>query len=320
MSTIRKIQHGPTFKKTAIALAMLCLPALAPVPAPAGEPPAQKPLTAAEVLAAAKAEDWRVLDPENTLYLELAGGRVVIELAPLFAPQHVANVKALAREKYFDGLAIVRVQDNYVVQWGDANAEDPGKARRIVVAKPTLPAEFDRACDASVPFFALPDGDVYAPEAGFVDGFPAARDRAAGRMWLIHCYGMVGAGRGDTADSGGGAEDYVVIGHSPRHLDRNCTLFGRVIQGIEHLSSLPRAAGPMGFIEDAGRLIPIRSLRVAADVPPAERSELEVLRTDSETFRRLVQARRERNEDWFLNKPGRVEVCNVPVPARKKGR
>ncbi|HOW43704.1 MAG TPA: peptidylprolyl isomerase [Candidatus Aminicenantes bacterium] len=304
-------------KIASAAIAFLFL--LAAQPDRAEENPSQKALTAAEVLAAAQPGEWRPLDPENTIYLELAGGRVVIELAPRFAPLHVANVKALAREKYFDGLAVVRVQDNYVVQWGDPNAENPDKARKILHARPTLPAEFDRACDDAAPFFALPDGDVYAPEAGFVDGFPAARDKAAGRMWLIHCYGMVGAGRGDAADSGGGAEDYVVIGHSPRHLDRNCTLFGRVVQGIEHLSALPRASGPMGFIEDAGQWIPIRSVRVAADVPPAERSELEVLRTDSDAFRRLMQARRERNEAWFLNKPGRVEVCNVPVPVRKKG-
>ncbi len=110
----------------------------------------------------------------------------------------------------------------------------------------------------------------------------------------------------------------MVIGHAPRHLDRNCTLFGRVVQGMEHLSSLPRAGGAMGFIEKPEEYIPIRSLRVAADVPPAERSDLELLRTDTETFRRLIQARRDRSEEWFLAKPGRVEVCNVPLPARKR--
>ena len=278
----------------------------------------QKAPTAAEVLAAAKAEDWRPLDPENTLYLELDGGRVVIELAPLFAPEHAANVKALAREKYFDGLSIVRVQDNYVVQWGDPDAENPEKVRKIRRAKATLPAEFDRPWSDGISFAPLPDGDVYAPEVGFVNGFPAARDAQSGRLWLVHCYGMVGAGRGDAADSGGGAEDYVVIGHAPRHLDRNCTLFGRVVQGMELLSSLPRASGTMGFIEKPEQLIPIRSLRVAADAPPAERTNLEILRTDTETFRRLVESRRSRNEPWFLFKPGRVEICNVPVPGRKK--
>ena len=63
----------------------------------------------ASVLAGSKPTDWRPLDPENTLYLEVAAGRVVIELAPNFAPKHVANVKALAREHYYDKLAILRL-------------------------------------------------------------------------------------------------------------------------------------------------------------------------------------------------------------------
>jgi peptidylprolyl isomerase len=117
------------------------------LPARAGELPVRKGPVMAEVLAASKPGDWRALDPENTLYLELAGGRVVIELAPVFAPKHVANVKALAREHYFDGLAIIRAQDNYVVQWGDPDADKPGLARKIQHAQRTLPAEFDRTLD-----------------------------------------------------------------------------------------------------------------------------------------------------------------------------
>ncbi len=101
-------------------------------------------MTMAQVLASTQPADWQPLDPENTLYLELATGRVIIQLAPAFAPRHVANVKALAREHYFDGLAIVRVQDNYVVQWGDPNAENPALARQIQHAARTLPPEFDR--------------------------------------------------------------------------------------------------------------------------------------------------------------------------------
>ncbi|MCX6556084.1 MAG: peptidylprolyl isomerase [Candidatus Aminicenantes bacterium] len=295
-----------------------CLIAAAGVAMQATEPLQQKPMTMAEIVAAAKAEDWRALDPENTLYLELAGGRVVIELAPVFAPQHAANVKALTRERYFDGLAIIRVQDNYVVQWGDPAADDPQKARQILHAQKNLPAEFDRAIDAKIPFTLLPDGDVYAKEVGFCDGFPVARDKGSGRMWLTHGYGMVGAGRGNTSDSGGGTEIYVVIGQVPRHLDRNCTLFGRVLQGMDLLSVLPRASGPMGFYDRAEHYVPIKSIRVAADVPPAERSDLEVMRTDTDTFRQLVEARRNRSEEWFLFKAGRIELCNIPVPLRKK--
>ncbi len=285
----------------------------------AAEPPKHRPPTAVEVLADSKPGDWRPLDPENTLYLELASGRVVIELAPVFAPRHVANVKALAREHYFDGLAIVRAQDNYVVQWGDPDAEKPERARKLQHARKTLPAEFERALDPKVPFTRLPDGDVYAREVGFCDGFPVARDKRRGKMWLVHGYGMVGAGRDAAADSGGGTELYVVIGQAPRHLDRNVTLLGRVIQGMEWLSVLPRGTGAMGFYEKAEQRVPIQSVCVAADMPEAERSALEVMRTDTPTFQALIEARRNRREEWFQVPAGRIELCNIPIPVRSAG-
>ncbi len=272
----------------------------------------------AEVLSNSTPADWRPLDPENTLYLEFASGRVVIELAPAFAPRHVANVKALARERYYDGLAIVRVQDNYVAQWADPNAEKPELARKIQHARATLAAEFDRAFDPNLPFTPLPDKDVYAPEVGFSGGFPVARDRHSGKMWLVHCYGMVGAGRDNAPDSGGGTELYVVIGHAPRHLDRNVTLLGRVVQGMELLSALPRGTGALGFYEKPEQRLPIKSIRVAADVPEAERSDLEIMRTDTTAFKELIEARRNRREPWFQVPAGHIEIGNVPLPVRPR--
>src|SRR4029079_4199394 len=100
------------------------------------------------------------LDPESTLYVELPAGRVVIALAPAYAPNHVANIKALAREGYYDGLAIVRSQDNYVVQWGDPNGDDEAKAKPIRGAKKSLQGAFDRPIPRDLPFARLADGDV----------------------------------------------------------------------------------------------------------------------------------------------------------------
>jgi peptidylprolyl isomerase len=301
-------------------LCVTCLPLLLGQATFAAEPPKQKVPTMASVLAESKPGDWRTLDPENTLYVEFASGRVVIELAPLFAPRHVANVKALAREHYYDGLVILRAQDNYVVQWGDPDGERPELARKIHQAQRTLPAEFERVLDQKLSFKRLSDGDVYAREVGFLEGFPVARDKRSGKMWLVHSYGMVGAGRDMAADSGGGTELYVVIGHAPRHLDRNVTLLGRVVQGMELLSSLPRGTGPMGFYEKAEQRVPIKAIRVAADVPAAERSVLEVMRTDTPAFQKLIESRRNRAEDWFLSKAGRIELCNVPIPVRPKDK
>jgi peptidylprolyl isomerase len=267
----------------------------------------------AELLAQSPASDWRPLDPERTLYMDLPAGRVIIELAPAYAPNHVADIEALARGGFFDGAAILRAQDNYVVQWGRPE-DDPSP---VAALRRTLPAEFSRSAAADLPFTALPDPDSYAPQVGFSDGFPVARD--GDEIWLAHCYAMVGAGRDVAADSGGGGELYVVIGHSPRHLDRNVTLVGRVVQGMELLSSLPRGTGELGFYETAEERTPIIAMRVAADVPEAERVPLETLRTDSAMFAALTELRRNRRDEWFVRPAGRIELCNVPLPVRARG-
>lgn len=268
--------------------------------------------TMADVLAATKPADWRPLEPKNTLYVELPTGRVIIELAPQFAPLHAANVQALARENYFDGLAIIRSQDNFVVQWGNPAADSK---REIKTAKRTLPAEFV-VPTRSVPFTPLPDPDTYAPEVGFSYGFPSAQDPRTGRAWLVHCYGMVGAGRDNDVDSGGGTEIYVVTGHAPRQLDRNITLFGRVVQGMALLSALPRGTAPMGFYEKPEQRFPITSIRVASDVSEDQRTQLEVMRTDTQSFADLIESRRNRRDDWYKVPAGRIDICNIPVPVR----
>ena len=137
---------------------------------------------------------------------------------------------------------------------------------------------------------------------------------------MAHCYGMVGAGRADPPESGPGSELYAVIGQSPRHLDRNVALVGRVVQGIELLSSLPRGTGTIGFYTEPSQYIPIGSIRLAADLPGPERIPLEVLRTESATFRQVIASRRTRRESWFVEPTGKINVCNVPLPVRSVGR
>jgi peptidylprolyl isomerase len=294
-----------------LAVAVLSIATALEAAPPASDSPT-KAQTTAEVLAASTAADWRPLDAQHTLYMELAAGRVIIELVPQFAPRNVANVEALARGGYYDGLAIVRAQDNYVVQWGDAEGHKP-----VGAAQRTVGAEFERPL-RGLSITRLPDPDTYAAEVGFVDGFPVAADPVTGRAWLVHCYGMVGAGRDTDVDSGGGRELYVVIGQAPRHLDRNVTLLGRVVWGMQLLSALPRGSGPLGSYERPEQRVPISSVRLAAEVPLPQRTELEVLRTDTATFRAYIEARRSRHEEWFKVPAGRVDVCNVPVPVRAK--
>jgi peptidylprolyl isomerase len=307
------MEVSPTRATVALfaSVAFTALSAHAAAPqSPAPAEPAHRPLTTTDVLAKSTAADWRELDAQKTLYVELPTGRVIIELAPEFAPHHVDNIEALTRENYFDNVAIVRSQDNYVVQWADPDGKRP-----IRTAKKTLAAEFERPA-RGLPFTPLVDPDTYAPEVGWSDGFPAARDPKFGRAWMVHCYGMVGAGRDNDVDSGGGTELYVVTGQAPRHLDRNVTLVGRVVQGMELLSALPRGTGSLGYYEKPDQRVAIRSIRIASDVPSSQRTDLEVLRTDTPTFTSYVEARRNRREEWFKVPAGHVDVCNVPIVVR----
>lgn len=268
-----------------------------------------------DILKESKPSEWRRLDPDNTLYLELPSGRVVIELAPAFAPLHAQNIRALVRGHYFDGLAIIRAQDNWVVQWGDPE-EDDAKARSLGEAKGKLAPEFTAPIAASEPFTALPDRDGYAPQVGFSNDFPVGRDPKAGQAWLTHCYGAVGVARGNDADSGSGSSLYVIISQAPRQLDRNIAVVGRVVQGMDKLSVMPRGTGPLGFYEKAGERTPISAIRLAADVPETERTGLEILRSDSRSFAAIAEARRNRHDAWYVAPAGHVELCNVQIPVR----
>ena len=271
--------------------------------------------TLADVINASRAADWRPLDPDNTMYMELPAGRVVIEMAPAFAPNHVDNIRTLVRERYFDGLAVIRSQDNWVVQWGDPDEKNP---RPMKSAKAALKGEFTVPLKNDTHFTRLPDRDGYAPQVGHSNGFPSARDPKAGRAWLTHCYGMVGVGRDTGADSGSGSSLYVVTGHGPRHLDRNITVVGRVISGMPLLSTMARGAGAMGFYDKPELNVPIASVKMAADVPEAQRSKFEVMRTDSATYQAAVEAQRNRGGPWTKVAAGYIDLCNAPIPVREQ--
>ena len=310
---------------------LVALPAVAATTAattaakPAAKAKIKKPVattpaarSSAEIIAQSPDTDWRGLDVENTVLMDLQTGQntgqVVIELAPRFAPRHAANIRSLTRSGFYDGLAVVRVQDNFVTQWGDPNSEDAALAKPLGKAEGKLPAEFSIPLKG-LPLSRLPDVDGWAPVTGFVDGFPVAADPKTGRAWLAHCYGMVGAGRSDAVDSSTGVELYAVIGQGPRGLDLNITVVGRVLKGIELLASLPRGGPNMGFYDKPEQRTGITRSRLMADVPAAERPALQVLRTESKTWSALLDARRNRS-GWFVHSPGHIEICSASVPTR----
>jgi cyclophilin family peptidyl-prolyl cis-trans isomerase len=293
------------------AVLVVALP-LAAMAAPTKELP-PKP-TVSDIVKASPQADWRQLDPASTLYMELPAGRVIIELAPAFAPNHAANIRTMAREGYWDGLWIYRTQDNFVVQWGDPREDKP---KAIGSAKAKLEQEFTVPMKNDTQFTRLPDKDGYAPQVGHSNGFPSARDPKTGQAWLAHCYGMVGVARGNESDSGNGGTLYTVIGNSPRHLDRNITVVGRIVSGMPLLSVLPRGPAPMGMFEKEEQWVPIKSVKLAADVPEAERSKFEVMRTESASFKSVIEAQRNRGGPWTKYAAGHVDLCNVPIPVRE---
>lgn len=291
---------------------VLILAALLPLLAAAAPPPeAKPPATAGEILAASGPGDWQAFPDEDVLLLDFDGGRrVAIALAPAFAPVHVDNIRKLVRAGWFGGITINRVQDNYVVQWGDATEKKPLPA--VIVAAP--PAEYERSA-AGLGLRALPYPDPYAARVGHAGGWPVAAD-GKGLAWLPHCYGMVGVGRNIAPDTGTGAELYVVNGHAPRHLDRNIATVGRLLAGMEMLSALPRGTEVLGFYEEGEARPVITSARIAADLPAAERPRFEVMKTDGTRFAAWVKARANR-QDVFFNRPaGGVDICNVLPPVR----
>ena len=294
--------------RTCLALALaLALPAVAEE--------AKKTPTPKELLAKSTPAEWRTPDPQNLVYMDLPQGRVIIELAQDWSPLHAANIRTLIREHYFDGTQVIRVQDNFVTQWGDPDGDDKKKAKSLGTAKETLAPEFTRKGGTAYPFTRLQDGDVYAPEVGFSDGFPVARD-GKGEAWITHCYGTVGVARDTGAESGNGSSLYAIIGQAPRNLDRNLAVAGKVIKGMEILSAYPRGGEPMGFYDKPEQRVTIKNVRLAADVPEAERTPIQVLRTDSKTFAAVIEAKRNRQDAFYTRPAGKIDLCNINVPVR----
>ncbi len=346
----------------AAALALSC-PAVAQEAEPAPSPN--------QIVENSAPEEWVTIPADDLLVMTLAPDRegnareVVVQLMPApFSQGWVENVRTLARAQWYDGVSVNRVQDNYVVQWGDASEEKPlpnglnemdgqdyAASDLIAIPDPrgrprlnytlgammmrnamidanggvVVPEGFEEALASGAtepPEFPEPDiGDAYASLATLTLGWPIAGvfGPPENQFWPVHCYGMVGVGRDYSPDTGSGAELYTVIGHAPRHLDRNIALVGRIVEGMEHLSSLPRGSGELGFYtqEEADKRTPILSVRVASDLPESDRPAFEYLSTESATFARYAEARANRRDPFFIAPAGGADICNIPVPVRR---
>lgn len=269
------------------------------------------------------AEAWRAVDPDNLVLIDTKYGQVVVELAPEFAPKHVERLRALIRAHFYDGLSFYRVIDGFVAQGGigegTASTKDhPVAAKDLEKLWPPLKAEFDRASASSPVFTPLGNPDLQAPEVGFEDGFPVARDPKEGREWLIHCPGTFAFARDNNPDTAS-TEFYIVIGQSPRRLDRDLTAFGRVLRGMDVLQKLQRGDPDIesGVIQDVSKRDAIIKMTLMSDLPVTERRAFQVLRTESKTFADSLEARRHPTSPFYFRQPSpNLDICGVPVKVR----
>ena len=258
--------------------------------------------------------DWRPVDPEDLLIIQVESGVIAVELADQFAPAHAERMRQAARDGFFDGRSFYRVIDGFVAQGGRGEDEDAQDLPQY----PALTGEF-HVPTASVRFTSMIDPDLYASRVGHVDGFPAAMNAEGTEVWPIHCPGTVAMARNNDPDSGD-VEFYIVIGQAPRHLDRIMSVFGRVIDGMEHVQALQRGdpAVNSGVIADPAARDTILSVRVAADLPDAERPAFEVMNTAGAAFHERKAARRNRDNAFFFERPMPViEACHTPGPVRQ---
>ncbi|MCW3835013.1 peptidylprolyl isomerase [Sphingomonas canadensis] len=290
---------------------MFALSALGAFAALPPAPPAAAQTAPAPAAPAPIEADWHDIPDSEILVITLSGGRqVFVRLAPRYAPGHVANIRRLAAEGWWDGTAIYRAQDNYVAQWGDPTDAKP--LPPLVIENP--PAEYEWPQYDGVAGMSRPD--PYAPRTGFsADGWPLGTDGKA--SWLTHCYGMVGVARDNPPSTGSGAALYAVIGHAPRHLDRNIALVGRVIQGIDLLSTLPRGREALGLYSTAAEQTPILSVRLASQLPEDERPRFQYRATDNPRFAAFIAARENRAEAFFVRPAGGADICNVDPGVRR---
>ncbi len=300
---------------------LACAVALAALPLYAQEAKPEYP-SPPEIVAKAKAEEWVAIAPADLLVMDLAPDakgkprRVVIQLIPApFSQGWVGNIRKLAAAKWWDGTSINRVQDNYVVQWGDATEKKELPEGLVTVPESEYQHSALSEPEKPVGPSWKSTADAYSQFTTFYGGWPFS---VVENLAPVHCYGMVGVGRNLSPDTGSGAELYTVIGHAPRHLDRNIALVGRVIEGIEHLSSLPRGSGPLGFYEKDEERVPIASIRLASEMPPAADLKFEYLSTESKSFAAYADARANRRDAFFNVPAGGADICNIPVPVRRK--
>lgn len=267
-----------------------------------------KKLSPGEIIKLAPENHWQPIDPNNTLYIELESGRVIVELNPQLAPNHAEQFRQLANENFYQGLNFYRFVENFVAQGGDMLEK-----RQVKRAKQTIESERIHQAQTSLPVTYLESGDGYAKDTGFLNGFALGADKVKKQYWQTHCPGAFAMARSNDPHSGG-TEFYIVIGQAPRYLDKNLTVFGQVRQGIEHINTLTRR--PVTDEKTGQFDNKIKTISLASELPLEQRTPLMKMDTASSSFKALIASRMNRPNEFFIERPDYVDVCGVTVPVK----
>jgi len=281
--------------------------ALACAPASAMAQDAMAPAAAAPVYAAA---DWRQVPADNLLVIDTTQGRILVEMAPEAAPLHVERMRLLARRAFFDGIVFHRVIDNFMAQTGDPLGTGEGQS-----PYPDLKAEFTfrRGPETLFAQVAEPAGALL----GFLNSLPVQTQPTAlmattadGKVhgWATYCPGVAGMARDEANDSAN--SQFFLMRQPYPALDKRYTVWGRVVSGLDAVRAIKVGDGDNGTVTgDPDRMLRVR---VAADLPEADRPVVNVLDAGSAAFRTLAAGvRAARGADF--------SICDVDLPVQVSG-
>ena len=243
----------------------------------------------------APAEAWRDLDPENTLYIDLEYGRVVLELYPEIAPLHVAQIKTLVRQRFYDGITFHRVIEGFMNQTGDPKGDGTGDSQL-----PDIQGEFTFRRAASMPVTLVGARSQGGKDigVGFYKALPVATQPSSQAILTkdgkvaafgLHCKGVTSMAR--TSDPNSANSQFFLMRDIAEHLDAQYSIWGNTVLGHEHLTKIK--VGSKGenptFVPDV-----MKKVQIVADVPAAERVKVQVLKTDSPAFKNYLKTQKKK--------------------------
>lgn len=244
----------------------------------------------------------------NLVYLETTDGLIIVQLLPQISPKHVKQFKQLVNSKWYNGLPFYRVIEGFVAQAGEGEGEWDNVKGKPSKFKQLLKAEFTQPVSDN--FTLMQSPDLLAPQTGFIDSIPAGRDLITKEQWFLHCSGTVAMARGNDADSAS-SEFYIVIGQAPRHLDRNMSVFGRVVFGMDVVQRLPRGDKRKGGVIDNDQP---KGIIVAAHLGDTlsqdNQHTVSVQSAKSVAFQQRIESAKNRTHEFYVYPGnGNIDVC-----------